>query len=158
MSYSRLTRSIALGLGLLACAATPAMAQDADEQAVIDVVNTLFEGMAARDTAAMAPLFAEGARFAGVGRDGGIHYSTPQEFMNAVAGASGPAWIERVYDIEVRIDGPLANVWTYYTFHLDDRFSHCGYDALQMLQVEGTWKIVHLADSRRTEGCTHTTP
>ena len=141
----------------IAIEAAPAAAQTADEQAVLDVVNRMFEGMAARDTAAMSALFAPDARFAGVGRNG-ISYTTAQEFMAAVAGATGPAWIERTYDHEIRIDGPLASVWTYYTLHLDDEFSHCGYDAFQMLKIGDEWKIVHLADSRRREGCTRTTP
>ncbi len=134
-------------------AAAPAAAQSsADEEAIRDVVTTLFEAMAARDTATMATLFAPGARFAGLGQDG-VAYTTPAEFLSAVAGATGPRWIERTYDTEVRIDGPLASVWTYYTLHLDEQFSHCGYDAFQMLKLGGAWKIVHLADSRRREGC-----
>lgn len=143
--------------GVFTAGAAPAAAQSADEQAVMDVVTTMFDAMAARDTAAMGELFAPDARFAGVGRNG-LSYTSAQEFMNAVASATGPAWIERTYDHEIRVDGALASVWTYYTLHLDEEFSHCGYDAFQMLKIGGEWKIVHLADSRRREGCTHTTP
>lgn len=146
----------AAAVALLAAAAAPAAAQaSADEQAVREVVSTLFEAMAARDTATMASLFAEDARFAGVARDGTLRYTTPAEFIASVGGSSGPALNETLYDIEVRVDGPLAVVWTYYTFHLGDEFSHCGYDAFQMLKLQDEWKIVHLADSRRREGCTH---
>lgn len=141
-----------VGFGVSAPAAAQA---SGDQQAVRDVVTTLFEAMAARDTATMATLFAPGARFAGLGRDG-VHYTTPAEFMSAVAGATGPAWIERTYDTDVKIDGPLASVWTYYTLHVGEEFSHCGYDAFQMLNLEGAWKIVHLADSRRQEDCRET--
>jgi uncharacterized protein (TIGR02246 family) len=157
MTRTRALARAALALLLTMASAAPAAAQDADEQAVDAVVTTLFEAMAARDAAAMATLFAADARFAGLGRNG-IRYTTAQEFMDAVASATGPAWIERTYDREIRIDGALASVWAYYTFHLDEQFSHCGYDAFQMLKVDGAWKIVHLADSRRAEGCTHTTP
>lgn len=159
LSTTRLRR-FAFGIPALALASVlsggEAAAQTTtDEDAVRTVVTTLFDAMAARDTAAMAALFAPDARFAGLGREG-VSYTTPAEFMSAVAGASGPAWIERTYDTDVKIDGPLASVWTYYTLHVGDQFSHCGYDAFQMLKVDGTWKIVHLADSRRREGCTRT--
>lgn len=145
---------------LMALAPAGVRAQDAavptaDEAAVKDVVLRLFDAMAARDTAAMGTLFATDARFAGLGRNG-VAYTTPQEFMSAVASATGPAWIERTYDHDIRIDGVLASVWTYYTLHVGDQFSHCGYDAFQMLKVDDAWKIVHLADSRRKEGCDRT--
>lgn len=148
---------VAVGFSLLALAPGTGWAQsgESEEAAVRDVVVRLFDAMAARDTAAMAVLFAPDARFAGLGRDG-VTYTTPQEFMAAVASATGPAWIERTYDYDIRIDGPLASVWTYYTLHVGDQFSHCGYDAFQMLRVGDAWQIVHLADSRRKEGCTRT--
>jgi hypothetical protein len=60
---------------------------------------------------------------------------------------------EVLHDVEVRVDGPLATVWTYYDFFAGGEFSHCGYDAMQLLKVRGDWKIVALADTRRTEGC-----
>ncbi len=137
--------------------AAPVSAQSTtDEQAVRAVVDRLFEAMAVHDTAGMRPLFAPDARFAGVDREGNLSYTTPSEFFQAIGGAAGgPALNETLYDVEIRIDGPLAHVWTYYTFHVGDRFSHCGYDGFQMLKLDGEWKIVHLADSRRREGCTH---
>ena len=67
-------------------------------------------------------------------------------------------WNERIYDPEVKIDGTVAQVWAYYTFHRNDTFTHCGIDAFMLVKVGSTWKITQLADSRRTEGCTHTTP
>ena len=145
----------ALGLAAAAFPGDTAAQTSTDEEAVRTVVTTLFEAMAARDTATMAALFADNARFAGLGREG-VVYTTPGEFLSAVASATGPAWIERTYDTDVKIDGPLASVWAYYTLHLGEDFSHCGYDAFQMLKIGDAWKIVHLADSRRREGCSNT--
>lgn len=154
-----LPRRLLVGAALLAAAAVaaPASAQGtADEQAVRDVVDTLFEAMAVQDTATMRTLFAADARFAGVGQDGSLSYTTAEEFLDGVGGAAGgPRFNETLYDVEVRVDGPLAHVWTYYTFHVGEQFSHCGYDGFQLLKLDGAWKIVHLADTRRREGCRH---
>jgi hypothetical protein len=49
-------------------------------------------------------------------------------------------------------------VWAYYTFHRNATFSHCGVDAFMLVKVGPVWKITQLADSRRTQGCTHTEP
>ena len=69
---------------------------------------------------------------------------------------AGDVWNERMYEPEVRIDGDVAQVWGYYTFHRTTTFSHCGVDAFMLVKIGPTWKITHLADSRQKEGCTHT--
>lgn len=152
-----LRRLLPLAAVLLATA-LPAQAQTSDEQQVEDVVVKLFEAMAKRDTAAMSALFVQDARFAGVSPQGEVRSTTAADFMKAVAGAEGPFWIERTYDREIRVDGPIATAWTYYTLHLDERFSHCGYESFHLLKTGGAWKIVHLIDSRQREGCRHTEP
>jgi hypothetical protein len=147
-------RKLALAVVVLILSAAPAAAQESEEQAVKDVVVRLFDGMRARDTALMRTVFAEEAQFYGVGRDGAISVSTPGDFMRSIAGApAGLVLDEVLHDVEVRVDGPLAAVWTYYDFFAGDRFSHCGYDAIQLLKLAGEWKIVAIADSRRTADC-----
>jgi hypothetical protein len=46
-------------------------------------------------------------------------------FIEALGRATG-TWKERRFAPEVRIDGPLATVWTEYDFHLGSQFSRCG--------------------------------
>lgn len=138
----------------LVLVASPAAAQQTDEQAVRAVVDRLFDGMRSRDTTMMRSVFAEPAQFYSLGRDGGVHVTTPSAFIQSIAKAPPELLInEVVHDVEVRIDGPLATVWTYYDLFLSEKFSHCGYDAMQLLRTNNEWKIVALADTRRTEGC-----
>ena len=73
-------------------------------------------------------------------------------FIEALGGAT-ETWNERMYSPEVRIDGPLATVWTEYDFHLGTQFSHCGVDAFQLLKTSAGWKVVALSDTARREGC-----
>jgi hypothetical protein len=139
---------------LIAAGAVPLSAQESEEQAVRDVVTRLFDGMRTRDTAMMRTVFAEPAQFFGLGQDGGVRVDTPDDFMKSIAAAPAHLVLDEVlHDVEIRIDGPLATVWTYYDFFVGERFSHCGYDAMQLLKVQGAWKIVALADTRRQEGC-----
>ena len=80
--------------------------------------------------------------------------TTPDQFIAAVArSAGGDPWIERMWDQEVRIDGDIAQLWTQYDFHLGSKFSHCGIDAFQMARTASGWKIVQIADTRRSDGC-----
>lgn len=126
-----------------------AAAQTAEEQAVVQVVNDLFDGMREKDAAKIRGVFAPGARLAGLNREGGVRYTTGEEFVMATAEMTRSV-DERVWDWEVQIDGNLAQVWTKYDVLVDGNFSHCGVDAFQMFNVAGEWKIFHLADTRRT--------
>ncbi|HEX2167516.1 MAG TPA: nuclear transport factor 2 family protein [Longimicrobiales bacterium] len=154
---------VVAGTAVLACASTPAAQQTtatpqtqnaSEERAVRAVVDRLFDGMRTRDTTMMRSVFADEAQFYGLGRNGDVAITTPTQFITGISQAPPELVLDEVlHDVEIRIDGPLAVVWTYYDFFTGDDFSHCGYDAMQMLKVRGEWKIVALADTRRTEGC-----
>jgi hypothetical protein len=157
-------RHILLGiaaLGMLA-GARAARAQDAERARVLATVQKVFDAMRTRDTALLAQAFDTTARLVGVSTRGpspAITLTTPTQFGGAIARApAGDVWNERIFEPEVRIDGDVAQVWAYYTFHRSATFSHCGVDAFMLVRVGTTWKITQLADSRRTEGCTHTEP
>lgn len=143
---------------VLILAAAPVSGQQesaqGEEEAVRAVVDRLFDGMRARDTTMIRSTFADEAQFYSLGRDGGVEITTPTQFISSISQAPPELVLDEVlHDVEIRIDGPLAIVWTYYDFFAGDRFSHCGYDAMQMLKVAGEWKIVALSDTRRREGC-----
>lgn len=48
---------------------------------------------------------------------------------------------ERMYAPTVLLRGPIAVVWTPYTFHLDGAFSHCGIDSFNLMKIEGRWRL-----------------
>lgn len=135
-------------------------AQDAERASVLATVQKVFDAMRTRDTALLSQAFDSTGRLVNVNTRGAAPTVTlrrPSDFGASIARAkAGDVWNERIYDPEVRIDGTVAQVWAYYTFHLNDKFTHCGVDAFMLVKVGDAWKITQLADSRRTEGCTHT--
>lgn len=148
---------------LFVLAGTPVLrAQDAERQAVLVTVQKVFDAMRTRDTTLLSQAFDSTARLVGVRNVAGtpaVSLTAPSQFGSAIMRApAGDVWNERIFDPEVRIDGDVAQVWAYYTFHRNATFSHCGVDAFMMVKVGATWKITQLADSRRTQGCTHTEP
>ena len=154
---SVIARSVTIA-ALLALGAMPAHAQDSERGAVLATVQKVFDAMRTRDTALLSQAFDTSARLAGVSQRGtpAVRLTAPSAFGKAIASApAGDVWNERIYDPEVRIDGDVAQVWAYYTFHRNKTFNHCGVDAFMLLKVAGEWKITQLADSRRTTGCTH---
>lgn len=134
-------------------APVPARAQDAEREQVIAVVERLFEGMRTRDTTMMRSTFAPGAHLYGVAQDGTLRAMSPDGFIASIGGRQGAPVDERVFAPQVRIDGNLATVWTFYTLHVGEEFSHCGVDAFLMYRMADGWKIAALGDTRRRENC-----
>jgi hypothetical protein len=115
--------------------------------------------MRTRDTALLSQAFNSTARLVGVSSRGtpAVTLTLPSQFGAQIARApASDVWNERIFEPDVRIDGTVAQVWAYYTFHRNATFSHCGVDAFMLVRVGTTWKITQLSDSRRTQGCTHT--
>lgn len=153
-----MSRMLSLLTMALLFAPVTARAQHAaeDEAAVMEVVERLFDGMRARDGEMVAGVFHAEARLISTGAadDGSptVRVSPMDGFVSAV-GQGGEPWNEPLFDTEVRIDGNLAHVWTFYHFFAGDRFSHCGYDSIQLVRTGDGWRIISLADTRRTEDC-----
>ena len=135
----------------------PAHAQTDDEAAVRAVVDRLFDAMRAADSAGVRAVLHPKTRLTSVAESDGQPaievLDSMDGFINAVGTPHEETWDERIWDVEVRIDGRLATVWANYAFYLGDRLSHCGVDAFQLFKDVDGWKIFEIADTRRREGC-----
>lgn len=75
------------------------------------------------------------------------------EFANVVTTMPRDAADERISFDMVKVDGPLASVWTPYKFYFNGQFSHCGVNSFQLVRVGGQWKIQYIIDTRRKQPC-----
>jgi hypothetical protein len=110
--------------------------------------------MRAGDSAAVRGLFASGAhiRSLDVGRnDSGVESRTADAFAGAVGQPRDAVWDERVWDVEIRVDGPVAAAWMPYVFYLGDERSHCGTNAVHLVRPDGDWRIQHITYTRRED-------
>lgn len=151
----RITKAFVL---LVAMAApTPVAAQESEEAAVMAAVEAMFDAMRAGDSAAMRAVLHPAATGASVSVREGVPTLDREEsldgFVQAVGTPHEEVWDERIWDAEVRVDGNLATAWMKYAFYLGEEFSHCGVDAFQLFKGEDGWKVFHIADTRRREGC-----
>lgn len=132
-------------------------AQNKTEDSVKAAVNKLFDGMRAGDGALVRAAFTDSAilQTTGRGKDGKVMVRTQQVagFADFVSKQKAGAADERIEFETIRIDGPLAIVWTPYKFYFNGQFSHCGVNSFQLVQLNGEWKIQYLIDTRRKDGC-----
>jgi hypothetical protein len=150
-------RALVFRLSALAVLAVSPLAAQGPAAPVRDSImvpiRQLFDGMRAHDSAAVRAAFVPGAQFSRPPMPGQAHrYTTLDQFVQAV-GRPGVPWDEQIFDPEIREDGGMATVWTFFTFSLGDRLSHCGVNAFQVIRTDAGWRIAGLADSNRRTGC-----
>ena len=54
---------------------------------------------------------------------------------------------EQMKDPEVKVFGDMALVYGRYTFHVADKFSHCGTNSFQLVRTADGWKIGNAAST-----------
>lgn len=117
-----------------------------------EIVQQLFDAMAARDALAAKALFVPDAALFSLGANGRAVKMPLEDFLNAI-GSGKTVWRERIWDATVKVHGAIAIVWAPYDFHNNDAFSHCGYDSFSLIKTSVGWKISYVSDTRETEGC-----
>jgi ketosteroid isomerase-like protein len=150
------TRVRYLGLLLLLLATTPAVAQPTDEAHVRAVIQQLFDAMRAGDGAAVAALFHPEATLKSVVEVAGetrVQRGDATAFAAQVGVPGTDVWDERIANLEVHVDGPLATAWMDYAFYIGPRFSHCGVNAMMLVQTAAGWRFLDITDTRRTSEC-----
>lgn len=127
------------------------------EDSVKTVVNDLFTAMKNADAVLLKSVFADSAILQTITRnkEGKTEVKTDEVagFVDFVSKQAKDAADERISFDVLRIDGPLAIVWTPYKFYFNGKFSHCGVNSFQLVRFNGNWKIQYLIDTRRRAGC-----
>jgi hypothetical protein len=143
---------------LVALSGSPATAKgQSDEQTVKAVLSKMFNGMRARDSAMMRSTMVPSTMLDRVSATGTLGDPIAMNaFIDRVAAGTGPGGDEQIKDTKIQIDGPMASVWTYYTFTPGGKtaIDHCGVDAFLLRKGPDGWKIFHISDTSRNEGCT----
>jgi len=129
-----------------------------EELAVKEVITRLFTGMQKGDSAMVHSAFAREVTMATAFRDKSNnpvleHENSIDGFLKAVGTPRPEIWYEEIWNVSVKIDGDFAQGWCDYAFYVGNKFSHCGVDAFELHKGKDGWKIFHLADTRRREGC-----
>jgi hypothetical protein len=132
---------VALIFILIALAASPARSQNAGERdAVLKALQVFFETMTARDVEGARAILVPQGRFHVMDQKGEPRSLSNEEYL-AQLKASQQTMTERIWNPEVRIHGPIANVWTPYDFWIDGKLSHCGVDGFDLIKTDKGWKI-----------------
>jgi hypothetical protein len=125
---------------------------DSERTAVLAAVDTFFAAMTRHDTVASRAILLPGAVFYHI-VPGRVPRSTPDTAYLRSIGSATVGLKERIWNPRVEIHGPIAEVWTWYDFHVDGKFSHCGIDDFSMIKTAAGWQIASATYTIETTGC-----
>ncbi|MEM9810649.1 MAG: hypothetical protein AAF788_05425 [Pseudomonadota bacterium] len=130
----------------------------AEEDAVLDVIDRFLIAYYEQDPRAMAATVSQGAVLGAViyDQDGGPTIQTPMPAAEWVQGiAKGASRVAEAYwDPVVHIrSGTLAQVWTPYVVEADAALVHCGIDAFTLMKIGGAWMITDLHSTMEPGSC-----
>jgi len=128
-----------------------------DEETIVKAIKQMFDGMRAGDSSMISAVFVRDARMgtAAKNREGKVvlREGSLDRFLTQMATPHDEVYDEKIWSYEVRVDGPLAYVWTEYTFYLGKKQLHCGYNVFELVKFDEGWKITSIVDTRRKENC-----
>jgi hypothetical protein len=147
---------LSLLLALAIYAPTPAQTaakNDAGAGEAAAVADKLFAAMRAKNAEAIRALFMPEGQLVAVDKprtgDGlsKTRVFTADAFAKMISESKGPEFIERMPQPEVKIFGDMALLFGRYTFHVGDKFSHCGTNSFHLVRTPNGWKIANAAST-----------
>jgi len=127
------------------------------EDSIKTVINAMFTAMKTSDSVLLKTCFAESAvlQTFGKNKEGKtiITTETPGDFAKIVASIPAGAADEQIVYKDLKIDGPMAAVWTPYKLYFNGKFYSCGVNSFQLTRLNGEWKIQYILDTRRKNNC-----
>jgi hypothetical protein len=136
---------------VIACGLVPALrAATPEEDAVLATVKAMFEGMAARDSAAIKAVLLPGGTMV-LMRDGKPTQMLAEAFADRAGRPGTTHNVERIHDPLVRVDNDLAVVWAPFEYLIDGKVDHCGTDLFNLVKKDGKWLIAGVADTGRKD-------
>ena len=128
-----------------------------EELEVIDPINRLFTAMNEADPESLQDAFySEASMFTVYKKNDSTQLVKGElsKFIEGISKAQPGMLEEKIWNLKIEIDPPLAQVWCDYALYVNSQFHHCGVDAFQLIQTSAGWKIFEVADTRRKEDCT----
>ena len=113
-------------------------------QAVKQVIDQFFDSINTGNGELLASLEVDGAQVLNIREGIADQYEfVERSWFTADNFSADTQLTERYWDEQLLISEHLAVFWAPYDFHINGEFSHCGIDVLNLIKIDGEWKIGH---------------
>jgi hypothetical protein len=136
---------------------TELFAQQLSTATIKQTINTMIDAMRKGDSTLLRSVLTKDMDLQSITIDktGKLLLSTKTAdgLVTQIATPHMDEYDERIVFGDIKIDGPLASVWTPYRFYLGTTFSHCGVNFFQLARMDDGWKIIHIAYTIMKDNC-----
>jgi hypothetical protein len=137
-----------------------ASAQATDHAAVLAMTQRIFEAVSSQDADEWRALqVADGTTLSFRSKSGGaegemsMSIARNEDFVAGITPGESE-YVERwTAEPTVMIRGPIAVVWGEYDFWIDGDFSHCGVDSIDLVKIDGEWKLANIMWTVELKDC-----
>jgi hypothetical protein len=149
----KLLTLLVITLTVYLSAGAQTVSKNDDGKEAIAVAGKLFEAMRAKNAEAIRGLFTPEGQLVAIDKPrtgeglSKTRVFTADSFAKAISEAKAPEFFEKMPQPEVNLFGDLATVYGRYTFHVGDKFSHCGTNTFNLVRTEQGWKIANAAST-----------
>ncbi|MGM1056634.1 MAG: nuclear transport factor 2 family protein [Bacteroidota bacterium] len=132
--------------------------ETSEETAAKNTVEAFFVAFHKQDSLALRELAHPSVTMQSIAEDeeGNVKLTTDtySDFIKAISSIpEATKFEEKLHSFEIKVNGPLANVITPYSFFVNGELSHCGVNSFQLFKEGGIWKIIYIVDTRSKEDC-----
>lgn len=132
--------------------------EGSEETAAKKTVEAFFVAFHKQDSLALRELAHPSVTMQSIAEDeeGNVKLTTDtySDFIKAISSIPETTkFEEKLHSFEIKVNGPLANVVTPYSFFVNGELSHCGVNSFQLFKEDGNWKIIYIVDTRSKEDC-----
>lgn len=129
-----------------------------EAEAVQQVIDNMFDAMREGDGDKLMAQLVDGLALqrAGTNPEGKPQLgNTPMTAFREMLNNKPPDQYldERIWDVDIKVDGRLASAWMKFAFYVNGEFSHCGVNSMSFFKGDEGWKVFFLSDTNQREGC-----
>lgn len=138
---------------LVGCESATKVTVSAEEVAVRHVVDQIFDAMRAGDAETIKALVLAEAPLDRISPNKPVHHGQLSDWVDWVATLNPGQADEKIFDVVIQIEGPLATVWAPFTIAIDGELTSCGVNHFTLIKAEDEWKVAYLIDTHTPEKC-----
>jgi ketosteroid isomerase-like protein len=131
---------------------TPAFAATAEEEVETLLIN-VFDAMRAGDAETLKTLILSDTALDRIAPGEAVTRGQSEDWIGWVETLSPGQADEQIFDVEIKVEGPLATAWAPFTIAIDGELKSCGVNHFTLVKQDDGWKVAYLIDTHTPEKC-----
>ncbi|MBT6033119.1 MAG: hypothetical protein HOH19_11120 [Kordiimonadaceae bacterium] len=131
---------------------TTASAATAEEE-VQALLMDVFDAMRAGDAEKLRTLILSDTALDRIAPDKAVDRGQSEDWIGWVDTLNPGQADEQIFDVEIKVEGPLATAWAPFTIAIDGELKSCGVNHFTLVKHEDGWKVAYLIDTHTPEKC-----